>query len=80
MEHTAAISVWLTPILIGIIGALFLLEVGVMGKIFLNVLKRNEQDHNELFQSRNEHSRTLAQHEIRIDRVETEVEHIRSHD
>ena len=58
MEHTLAISAWLTPLLLMII-AYYL-------KRFLD---KNERDHDEYFQRTNEHN-------VRLTRVETEVEHL----
>ncbi len=62
MDHTAAISSWLTPVLLVVI-AYYL-------KRFL---ERNERDHDEFYRRTN-------QHDIRLTRVETEMEHFRGED
>lgn len=49
MEHTMAISAWLTPLLLVVI-AYYL-------KRFLD---KNERDHDEFFQRTNDHSRRLS--------------------
>lgn len=65
-QHTAAISQFLQPLLLGII-AYLLARYG----------SKIERNQDELFRSRNEHEKRLAQHDVRLGNVENEVEYIR---
>lgn len=56
MEHTAAISSTLIPLLLALIG----FEGAIMAWQFKRHLDKNERDHDELFARTNEHDRRLS--------------------
>lgn len=72
MEHTVAISSILIPILLGLIVA----EFGVVAWALRRAIDKNEKDHNELFKRTNEHHTKLAEHEIRLNKTERDIEYL----
>lgn len=65
MEHAAAISATLIPLLLALIGV----EFAVIIYQFKRSLEKNEQEHGELFARVNSH-------DVRLTRVETEVSYL----
>ena len=72
MEHIAALSSWLVPVLLSIIGG------GILGVCWLlkKTLENNERDHTTFYSLINKHESLLVEHGVRLKRVESEVEYI----
>lgn len=72
MDHAAAISSWIVPLLLSIIGA------GILGVCWMlkRVLDSNEREHTHLFELTQRHETVLVEHGVRLERVENEVEFI----
>ena len=72
MDHVAAISSWLVPLLLSIIGG------GILGVCWLlkKTLENNRADHATFYSLISKHEALLVEHGVRLKHVENEVEYI----